>query len=195
MNSKSLSAKRGAPVRIIAPGIAGARCVKWVERITVQPSESENIYQQRDYKILPPEATDKAMAAKYWATTPALQDMPINSVIASPQNGDAVKIGADGTVEVRGYALPQGAHGPVIKVEVSTDEGETWKEAELIGEWGKWSWALWRVCMTMKSGDKQRILSRATDNGGNVQCANPQWNLRGLAYNGYGESRNLTVTD
>ena len=126
---------------------------------------------------------------------PAGANMPINSVIGSPQNGDTIKLGADGMIEIRGYALPQGADGPVIKVEVSVDEGETWKEAELIGERGKWSWVLWRVHMKVKSGDKQRIFSRATDKVGNVQCANPEWNLRGVAYNGYGESRNLTVSD
>ena len=195
MNSKPLPVKHGAPVRIIAPGIAGARCVKWLERITVQFTESENFYQKRDYKILPPEATDKTKAKKHWDATPALQDMPINSVIGSPQSGDTVKLGTDRIIEVRGYALPQGADGPIIKVEVSADEGETWRVAELIGERGKWSWALWRVRMRMESGGKQRIFSRATDKGGNVQCANPQWNLRGVAYNGYGESRNIMVSD
>ena len=194
MNSKPLPVNHGAPVRIIAPGIAGARSVKWLERITVQSTESGNFYQQRDYKILPPEATDKEKAKKYWDLIPAVQDMPINSVIGSPQNGDAVKLGADGTVEVRGYALPQGADGPVVKVEVSGDEGKTWRVAEFIGEQGKWSWALWKIRLRVKSGPDQRILSRATDKAGNVQCANPQWNLRGVAYNGYGESRDLTVS-
>ena len=195
MNSKPLTAKHGAPVRIIAPGIAGARCVKWLERITVQSAESENFYQQRDYKILPPEATDKKKAENYWDVTPSVQDMPINSVIGSPRNGEAVRLDADGMVEVRGYALPQGADGPVIKVEVSADLGETWREAELIGDRGKWSWVLWRVRIRVQRGDKQRIFSRATDKAGNVQSASPQWNLRGVAYNGYGESRDLAVSD
>ena len=195
MNSNPLPVNNGAPVRIIAPGIAGARSVKWLQRVTVQFTESENFYQRRDYKILPPEATDKEKAKQYWDVTPAIQDMPINSVIASPQNGETVKLGANGTVEIRGYALPQGADGPVIKVEVSVDEGKTWKEAELIGERSKWSWVLWRVCMRMEKGDEQRIFSRATDKAGNTQCANPQWNFRGVAYNGYGESRNLAVSD
>ena len=195
MNSKPLPVNHGAPVRIIAPGIAGARSVKWLERITVQSTESGNFYQKRDYKILPPEATDKEKAKKYWHLIPAVQDMPINSVIGSPQNGDVVKLGADGMVEVRGYALPQGADGPVVKVEVSGDEGKTWRVAEFIGQQGKWSWALWEVRLRMKSGPNRRILSRATDKAGNVQCANPQWNLRGVAYNGYGESRNLTVSN
>ena len=195
MNGKPLPINHGAPVRVIAPGIAGARCVKWLERITVQPTESENFYQKRDYKILPPEATDKEKAKDHWDATPALQDMPINSVIASPQTGDSIKLDTDGMTDIRGYALPQGVDGPVMKVEVSVDEGATWKKAELMGDGGKWSWVLWKVRMKLSIGDRQRILSRATDKNGNVQCANPRWNLRGVAYNGYGESRNLMIFD
>lgn len=40
-------------------------------------------------------------------------------------------------MEVRSYSLPQGVDDPVVKVEVSIDLGETWREAELIGDRGK----------------------------------------------------------
>ena len=66
MNGKPLDAEHGAPVRVIVPGVAGARSVKWVSRITVQEEDSKNFYQQHDYKILPPEATDKQSAEKFW---------------------------------------------------------------------------------------------------------------------------------
>jgi len=194
MNCEPLPVNHGAPVRIIAPGIAGARSVKWLQRITVQSTESQNFYQKRDYKILPPEATDKDKAEDHWDATPAVQDMPINSVIGFPRDGDTVKPDADGMIEIRGYALPQGVDGPVVKVEVSVDEGASWREAELIGEGGKWSWVLWKVRMKLEKGDNRRILSRATDKTGNLQRADPQWNLRGVAYDGYGESRNVTIS-
>ena len=196
MNGKPLSPNHGFPIRVIVPGISGCRSVKWLDRITVQPEESPNFYQQRDYKILPPEATDKHAAEKYWDIASAIQDMPVNCVIAVPQNADIVTLSSDGTTEVKGYALPQGDQGPVVRVEVSTDEGETWKEAEIDGccrEKGKWAWTLWKTVVHLDQGEKLRILSRATDAGGNTQSPNPQWNLRGVAYNGYGESRDLRV--
>ncbi|KAI9676427.1 MAG: hypothetical protein M1817_000584 [Caeruleum heppii] len=196
MNGHTLPVKHGFPVRVIAPGIAGARSVKWLDRITVQTDESRNFYQQHDYKILPPEATDMEVAKKYWHTVPAIQDMPVNSVIAVPQSGESIHVAADGTVEVRGYALPQGDQGPVIRVEVSSDGGQTWSEAELIGERAaksRWCWALWKASVCLRPGDRERILSRATDAGGNTQQATSQWNLRGVAYSGYGEARDLEV--
>lgn len=46
MNGKPLSANHGAPVRVVTPGIAGARSVKWLDKVTVQMSESDNFYQR-----------------------------------------------------------------------------------------------------------------------------------------------------
>lgn len=201
MNGKPLPPNHGFPARIITPGIAGARSVKWLDRITVQAHESPNFYQQHDYKILPPEATDADVAQRYWHLVPAIQDMPVNSVVADPMTGDRVELDAEGLVEVRGYALPSGEDGPVVRVEVSADEGASWQDAELLGSGEvdgegvslKWAWCLWRARVRVERGEERRILSRATDKGGNVQVECPYWNLRGVAYNGYGEARELTV--
>ncbi|KAF2140163.1 uncharacterized protein K452DRAFT_299556 [Aplosporella prunicola CBS 121167] len=193
MNAAPLTPNHGCPVRAIAPGIAGARCVKWLDRVTVQPQESSNFYQQRDYKILPPEADSTEAAARFWDKVPALQDMPVNSVIGVPGAGSRVSRDALGTVLVRGYALPAGMGGPVVKVEVSAD-GKEWVEARLLdGKGEKWAWCLWEARLAVAAGKGKRILSRATDRAGNVQQPLAQWNLRGVAYNGYGEVADLEV--
>ncbi|KAL6722140.1 hypothetical protein ACLMJK_001247 [Lecanora helva] len=198
MNGKPLTAKHGYPVRIIVPGVSGCRSVKWLDRITVQSEESTNLYQRYDYKILPPEATDAEAAKKYWDITPALQDMPVNSVIATPQDGDTIRLSPDGTLEVRGYALPHGNQGPVVNVEISIDDGRTWSKAEIMNtnrEKSKWAWAIWKANVNVEKGREKRLLSRATDAGENIQNDNPgKWNLRGVAYDGYGEVRGLNVT-
>lgn len=216
MNGKPLPVNHGFPVRMIVPGVSGCRSVKWVDEITVQLEESRNVYQRYDYKRLPPEATDKQSAEQYWDITPALQDMPINSVIAEPQNGETIRLPSSGTVEIKGYALPQGDQGPVVKVEYSIDEGRTWETAKISSGnclKAKWCWALWKATVRLQKGKKRRILSRATDKGGNVQSGEPVgltfhphlskttsrpdnfqvWNLRGVGYDGYGESRDLNV--
>ena len=90
MNGKPLTPARGFPVRVVAPGIAGARAVKWLDQITVQDRESPNFYQQRDYKILPPEAIDAQTAQKFWPRVSAIQDMPVNSVVAVPKRGQTL---------------------------------------------------------------------------------------------------------
>lgn len=196
MNGNPLPVNHGFPVRIIVPGVSGCRSVKWLDEITVQSEESKNVYQRYDYKRLPPEATDQETAKQYWDITPALQDMPINSVIAEPQNGDTITLPTSGMIEIKGYALPQGDQGPVVKVECSIDEGQTWEIATILSGndvKAKWCWALWKATVRLQKGKKRRVLSRATDKGGNVQTGEPVWNLRGVGYDGYGESRDLNV--
>jgi sulfite oxidase len=200
MNGQPLTPNHGFPVRVVTPGIAGARSVKWLDRITVQLTESSNFYQQHDYKILPEEVDTVETAKNWWQKVPAIQDMPVNSVIAVPASESKVQRDKDGLVEVKGYALPSGQDGPVVKVEVSGDNGETWVGAELIeagspeeGVSLKWSWTLWQAKVKMTPGSGKKVWSRAVDKGGNVQESFPRWNLRGVAYNGYGEAKDLEV--
>lgn len=209
MNGKPLTAEHGFPLRVVVPGIAGARSVKWLDQITIAEQESQNHYMQRDYKILPPDATDAESAEKYWGITPPLMNMPCNSVVAYPSSGDTVELGIDKdkVLEVKGYALPHGDDGPVVKVEVSLDDRKTWQEAELLHpeNAGKWAWSLWSYKLSLqdlarvgkqgedgKKGVLISILSKATDKGGNTQ-EDCEWNLRGVAYNGYGEARDVRV--
>ncbi|OJD33382.1 sulfite oxidase [Diplodia corticola] len=201
MNDAPLTPNHGFPVRIVTPGIAGARSVKWLDRITVQNHESPNHYQQRDYKILPPEVDSTDKAEGVWDRVPALQDMPVNSVIGVPANGSKLGRDTEGMIEVKGYALPGGSSGPVVRVEVSADEGKTWQDAELLGDEQyeedganlKWAWRLWRAKLKVEEGKGKMMLSRATDEGGNAQEERCQWNLRGCAYNGYGEVKHLEI--
>ncbi|TLD35503.1 sulfite oxidase-like protein [Venturia nashicola] len=205
MNGEKLTPEHGAPIRSLCPGIAGARSVKWLNRITLQLQESPNFYQQRDYKILPPEATCVEEAKKYWHLCPSMMDMPINSIVGVPKSDSTVKVDDNHTIEVRGYAVPEGVHGPVVKVEVSADGGENWVTADLdYGGHGdlktregrrkiKWAWCLWHVRVNIEKGEGKRVVCRATDAGGNSQREDGVWNLRGVGYNAWGEVTGLTV--
>lgn len=198
MNDTPLTSNHGYPVRAVLPGIVGVRWVKWLDRIIIQDHESPNIYQQRDYKVLPPGAVDNESAEKYWHETPPMYDIPINSAIAVPVDGETVTISSAGTVEVKGYAIPQGASGPVTCVRVSGDGGDSWVDAQLDGsdQSMKWSWVLWTASVKMTTGVQREILSCATDAGSNSQeSEHSQWNLRGVGYSGYGRVRDLTVVE
>jgi sulfite oxidase len=200
MNDKPLEPKHGYPARIIAPGLAGVRSVKWLDRITVQLQESSNHFHQRDYRVLPPEVETSEQADPKWSEAPALQEMPINSAICLPRSGSTCKRSSDGTVEVRGYALPGYAAGPIREVEVSADDGKTWRKAKLSADDEqsgdqdlKWAWRRWEIRISMDVGQNQKLLSRATDSKGNRQEAQSQWNLRGIGYCGYGQAGDLTI--
>lgn len=190
MNGVALSPRHGFPLRSIVPGYIGARSVKWLDRVSISTEESPNHYQKKDYKVLPPTATDAETAEHYWDAVPAMGDMPINSCVAVPSTDSTVKLDSDGMIEVRGYAVPHGSDGPVVKVEVSGDEGQTWVEAELDRgpeeNRSKWTWVLWRARVKLEKGQGRKIWSRAEDKGGNKQeLERSGWNLRGVGYNGF----------
>lgn len=52
-NGERLSPDHGFPVRMIIPGFIGGRMVKWLKRIIVAPSESDNYYHFKDNRVLP----------------------------------------------------------------------------------------------------------------------------------------------
>jgi sulfite oxidase len=209
MNGHPLTINHGFPVRAVLPGIAGARWTKWLDNITVQAEESKNYYMQMDYKILPPFVETKQQAMEWWPRVPPIQGLPINSVIAYPEPNSTVQLTAEGGFDVGGYALPQGDDGPVVKVEVSTDSGQSWDEAEIVApqnrEWDtpegkekyRWAWALWKYTVpkekARKITEETKIYSRATDAGGHMQDGSIPWNYRGVAYNAYGETTGLKI--
>ena len=203
MNGVTLTSAHGYPARIIAPGLAGVRSVKWLDKITVQQKESSNHYQQRDYKVLPPNVDTPERAEKEWSLVPALQEMPINSSILSPCSDSTTSRDQHDKAVIRGYAIPGYGSGPITNVAVSADDGESWSDADLYVGLDKsidqsrlkWAWCLWQIKMPLREGSGRRFLSRATDKGGNAQReARSEWNLRGVAYNGYGEVNNVNVT-
>ena len=197
MNGEVLSPKHGFPVRVVVPGVLGARSVKWLDKITVSQRESPSFYQQRDYKILPREASDSKSAENYWDKVPPMMDNCINCCVLTPEDDETVKLSPAGSVTIKGYAIPQGPDGPVTKVEVSTDDGRSWKQAK-INDGGsmasKWSWVFWETELDMEKGENKRIFSKATDKGGNTQTEErSQWNLRGVGYNGFESTTGLRV--
>jgi sulfite oxidase len=192
MNHEPLTRDHGYPVRVIIPGYAGARSVKWLDTITVQESETSNFYMQRDYKVLPEDVTsrDRKDMEKIWSDTPALQEMSVQSAICSPRNGETI-VSEDGGVDVKGYAVA-GEDGPIKAVRISTDEGKTWIDADITYQEGKYSWTIWH-CRVYNIMPTTKIWSRAESSDGTLQPLQPHWNLRGVMSNGIDEVTGITT--
>ncbi|GJE99903.1 molybdopterin binding oxidoreductase-like protein [Phanerochaete sordida] len=184
MNGKPLKPEHGFPFRVVIPGYSGARWVKWVDQVTVSHRESDNFYQQRDYKVLPPEVQTREQAEHFWSKVPPILANPLNSVVAS---ADAF----GGHLTVKGYAV-SGPAGQVARVCVSVDDGASWQPAQITYQEGRWSWTLWEATVRLPGGEAAchgTVYSRAEDMSGHVQPKDTDWNLRGVVYHGYGEMR------
>ena len=148
---------------------------------------------QKDYKVLPDDVTTRKREdmMKIWASVPPLQNMGVQSAICSPKSGDTV-VASDGEIVVKGYAVA-GEGGPIKRIHVSTDEGKSWKDADIVYQDGKYSWTVWE-CKVSGVDEKTKIWSRAEDSAGELQPLESAWNLRGVMSNGVSEITGLKVS-
>ncbi|KAG0197797.1 hypothetical protein BGX28_008704 [Mortierella sp. GBA30] len=186
MNGKPLSRDHGFPLRVIVPGYIGARSVKYLQKIVIQPQESDAFYQRRDYKILPP-WVDHTNVEQSWDSAASLEEMNIQCVICSPIAGEAVP--SSKPVTIKGYAIAGGGRA-VYRVEISTDGGNTWEPVDRMEQNPDrnsgmyWAWALWEKTVP-SIGNPTEIVARAYDASGNIQPERPIWNFRGVMNNAY----------
>jgi sulfane dehydrogenase subunit SoxC len=152
-NGEPLRPAHGFPIRLITPGLEGNLHIKWLRRLKFGDQPWMTRWETDRYTQLL--ANGKAMQFQL--------RMETNSVITSPS----------GMMEIRpGYqritGLAWSGHGKISKVEISTDEGRTWKQAHLNHPvlpkaqtrfQMDWVW----------DGKPTKIISRSTDEKGNVQ--------------------------
>ncbi|MDL5361970.1 sulfite oxidase [Halalkalicoccus sp. NIPERK01] len=203
MNGQPLPADHGHPVRLLVPGWFGNNSVKWVDRVHVADSmptgeewEGYTKYQQLEYRLRfddgeDPEELDavettdtyEQMAADEPRHAYFFDQLP-KSLITAPSDG--ASLSADEVVEVRGLAWA--GENPIERVEISTNGGETWSDADL-GELalGRYAWRRFRAEWAPEPGE-HRLLARATDAKGRVQparIAEPDPERTGIAEDAY----------
>ena len=154
-NGEALRPEQGYPLRLLLPGWEGNTSVKWLQRLHF--------------------ASDPAMSAKETANYTELgRDgkaqiftfvMEARSVIARPSGGLKLPPGG-GLHEITGFAWT--GKGKIVRVEVSTDGGATWGDAELQSP--VLSLALVRFRFPWQWDGKEAVIqSRCTDETGYLQ--------------------------
>ncbi|KZT30292.1 hypothetical protein NEOLEDRAFT_1127249 [Neolentinus lepideus HHB14362 ss-1] len=136
MNGLPLEPDHGFPVRVIIPGQIGGRSVKWLRRIEVSAQESQHHLHFWDNKVLPTQVLpDQARAEKHWWYDPRyiITELNVNSAIARPDHNEVLTLDTDTDGReyvVEGYAYSGGGRR-VTRVEVSLDQGETWRISDI----------------------------------------------------------------
>jgi len=158
MNDADLPPQHGFPLRAIVPGWYAMASIKWLQRIIITDQPFTGYYQTMDYS--------------YWkrrgdiADLAPLTEIQVKAEIAKPAQGEIVP--ADSKVRVHGAAWTSDAE--IVKVELSTDGGETWNEAKFIDESIPNAWRLWEFDWHTPSKPGQAsLVARATDSHGRTQ--------------------------
>ncbi len=116
-NGEAIRPEQGYPLRLVVPGWEGNTHIKWLRRIKVvdQPYMSRD--ETSKYTDLMPDGTARQFTFM----------MEAKSVITYPSGGN--QLAGPGFYEISGLAWS--GRGLVKSVGISTDGGETWREAEL----------------------------------------------------------------
>jgi hypothetical protein len=98
------------------------------------------------------------------ANTP-ITEMVVNSVIASPNEGQQFRMGE--MVDVRGVAW-DGGYG-ITRVEISTDAGMSWREATLGPDGGRFGFRGFSYRFAADARGARRIMAKAINRIGQTQ--------------------------
>jgi DMSO/TMAO reductase YedYZ molybdopterin-dependent catalytic subunit len=175
MNGVSLPPQHGFPLRLVVPGWYGMTNVKWLAEITAVDEPFAGYQQDRAYRIRQQEDEEGRQVTR----------MQPRALLAPPGVPDFFT--RQRVLRLEEHELTGRAwsgRAPVERVEVSTDDGATWSDAEVTDELGsRWAWRGWRLRWTPPAPGEYVLCCRAHDAGGGVQPVEPPWNLGGYENN------------
>jgi DMSO/TMAO reductase YedYZ molybdopterin-dependent catalytic subunit len=178
MNGAPLPFVHGYPLRLVAPGWVGSASTKWLHTLTVLDAPFKGTYMDSSYRV-PKSAV--APGSKMPADAVSTEAWPIKSMITFPAPNATAKVGT--TITVRGKAWV--GEGSVDRVEVSVDEGKTWRNAQLAKSTGRYAWRTFTYEHKAEAPGYVTFLARAWDDRGNAQPAIPHWNPLGYFWNAW----------
>lgn len=167
MNGDDLPAPHGGPVRLFVPGWGGIASTKWLIGLTVLDRPFQGDFNVNNYIVID----------AHGAVLRPVRAMPVSSAIWTPAPGAQLTAGQTPIV---GYAWS--GLGGIAKVEVSTDNGNSWNEATITSNDGEHAWARFEYAWDATPGPTG-LLTRATDDRGTSQPAQVPWNELGYQYN------------
>jgi DMSO/TMAO reductase YedYZ molybdopterin-dependent catalytic subunit len=158
MNGAPIPLAHGGPLRLIVPGYAGVNNIKYIKRLAFSTAQSDATIQKTGYRISPP-------GQKGDPSQPSIWEMNVKSWINSPapETGSV----AAGMVQIKGVAF--GGINAVKAVDVSIDDGRTWRRARFVGpDMGRYAWRQFVLPVKLEPGT-YTIACVATDADGKRQ--------------------------
>jgi DMSO/TMAO reductase YedYZ molybdopterin-dependent catalytic subunit len=178
MNGEQLPLVNGFPLRLVVPGWYATYWVKMLNDIEVLDQPDTNYWTKVAYTI-----PDTPHASIKPGET-GVKMIPINrmvprSFVTNIASGHKVKAAAPTTL--RGLAL--GGDCGVASVDFSIDRGQSWQQAQLGKDEGKYGFRQWQTQLTLPAPGKHSVLVRRTNTNGVAQPDSPNWNPAGFMRN------------
>jgi len=166
MNGEPLPHWNGFPLRLVVPGWTATYWMKHLTSIQAVSRPFDGFWMAKAYRV--PKGlfpmVDRFVSQESETNTP-ITEMVVNSLILTP--GDGQSLSAGQTVEISGIAWDGGAG--IVSVEVSLDDGRSWRPADLGEDLGRFAWRQWRYLVPSIRAGTHAILARASNRQGMSQ--------------------------
>ena len=174
MNGTDLPFLNGYPLRLVVPGYFGTYWIKHLSEIEVLDHTYEGFFMAKGYRVPDNDCQCIAPGTTPTSTRP-ISTLPVRSFITSVKSGDVLPQGTE--LLLKGIAFDGGAG--VNKVEISIDGAQSWREATLGEDLGRYSFREWTLPISFASKGATLLMVRASNRAGETQPLRADWNPGG----------------
>ena len=148
MNGVRLPHRHGYPLRAIVPGYFGEKHVKWLTRIELTDADAKGFYETQGW------GPDFITPTRSRIDVPDYDSRFSMSELQQP-------------IEVKGIAY--GGDRGISRVELSFDDGKSWRDTEIYYPGGDLAWSLWKTEWKPETAGDYLLVVRATDGEDDLQ--------------------------
>jgi DMSO/TMAO reductase YedYZ molybdopterin-dependent catalytic subunit len=170
MNGVPLPPKHGYPLRVFIPGKYGTKQPKWLTEIEFVDREFIGYWESRGWS----KSAWRKVNSGFFYPRPDADHGVLSQLRKSPRVqgildtlglSDGVRVKAP--IDITGWALA-GPSG-IKRVQVSTNDGASWHEAELVQNLTPYVWTVWKYRFSPAKPGEYVVRVRATDGTGACQ--------------------------
>jgi DMSO/TMAO reductase YedYZ molybdopterin-dependent catalytic subunit len=178
MNDEPLPILNGYPLKLVVPGWYATYWVGMLNEINVVTDTFDGYWMKKAY--LKPKGVSNANESpdSLSKDLEPVTVLDVRSIFVTPEPDSVLRVGD--TCEIQGLAFDSGQG--IVKVEISTDDGQTWQYTLLDPEIGQYAWRRWRFTLIPKSNCDLKLKVRATNAAGETQPEH-HWNRSGYLRN------------
>jgi DMSO/TMAO reductase YedYZ molybdopterin-dependent catalytic subunit len=165
MNGMPLPHWNGAPARLVVPGWTGTYWMKHLTDIRIEPKPFDGFWMKGAYRIPTGVFPGARFVTQETPETTPVTELMVNSLIVSPAPGSHLQRGRP--VQLAGKAWDGGAG--IARVEVSVDGRQSWREATLGPDLGRFAWREFHFPLDTSRAGPLEVAVRAHSRSGATQ--------------------------
>ena len=165
MNGAPLPHWNGAPARLVVAGWAGTYWVKHLTDVRIEPKPFDGFWMKSAYRIPTGVFPGPRFVTQETPETTPVTELMVNSLIVSPVPGTRLRRGHPAQLSGKAW---DGGSG-IERVEVSVDGRQSWHDAALGTDLGRFAWREFRFALDTSRTGALEVAVRAHSRSGATQ--------------------------